>query len=673
MEHYHCVQLRDFNFYKLINKKRDTHLPTLKKEIRDAIVSQAINEIQFARTYKQGKIRNWQKNENMYYGRKEQTDDARANVDLGRMQEFVHTLLSKIDNPLVFKFTKRKSSQLRRVERLNSLRTYDSQRDDWDIKDIVGKKQGVIYGRAVYSYYADSHEGYKPHLSNIDVYDFLIDPSAGGIDIELARFMGDYGVILSRQDLRDGVKEGIYLRTETNNLLGGEYGNAVEFTQEETNKQNRTYDQNTVTTQKQIQDKDKFKFWRWITTYEGVRYYLVLQEAQGTAVRIQPLKEVCESNLFPYWSWAAFPDLTEFWTPSYCDYVREIFMAQGISINQAIDNSEQINKPQRKVNVGAIENLAELKYKKNGLIKVKAEFDVDKAYQVVSTPAIDTPLKLFAALEGIQEKASGVTAGAKGVADEEGKATIYKGNAVNVADRFGLLNKSYAFGYKRFAKLYEHGVREHLTKKIAIDILGADGVEIQEVSRRDIFHKDDEFGLIVEASNAENLLSEEQNDRKVAFLDKEMAKDPKIRIINVKKGFEIEATIVGFDDETIRELMDSDEFGDAGLMSEADRDIERILDGEKIEPNEAATTAYKQRFVTYMRNNKEHIDVQQFTALANYVLKCEPIITRNMATSLNANVTKMSIMSALQPPEEGGAPANPAETAVPTGAGAPVL
>lgn len=623
-------------------------MPTLTKPTRDEITSQALNEIQFARTYKQGKIKNWQTNENMYYGRKVPNEESRANVDLGRMQEFVHTLLSKIDNPLVFKFTKRKPSQLKRVERLNSLRIYDAQRDDWDMKDIVGKKQGVIYGRAIYSYFADSDKGYTPHLNNIDVYDFLIDPSAGGFDIELARYMGDYGVILSRDDLKEGVKEGIYLRTETNELLGGT-GNAQDLTQEETNKQNRSYDTNTLGSQKQINDKDKFKFWRWITTYDGIRYYLVLNESNSSAIRIQPLNEVLESNLFPYWTWAAFPDLTEFWTPSYCDYVREIFMAQHVSINQAIDNTEQINKPQRKVNVGAFENLADLKYKKNGLIKVKKEFDVDKAYQIVTTPAINTPLLLFQALEGIQEKASGVTAGSKGVADDQGKVAIYKGNEVNVADRFGLLNKSYAFGYKRFARLWERGVREHLTKKIAVDILGVDGVEIEEVSRRDIFRNNEEFGLIVEASNAENLISEAQNERKSNFLTAELNKPPQLRIINPKKGFELQASIAGFDDETIRQLMDSTEFGDEGLMSEADRDIEMLLDGEKVEPNEAANTAYKQRFVTYMRNNKEHINMEQFTALADYLLKVEPIIMRNMTTSLNQNLNKMAIQSATQP------------------------
>src|SRR5437879_296783 len=109
----------------------------ISKDKRDKIVAQALQELIFARRYKQGKVANWQKNEDLYYGKKTAPQESRANVDLGRMQEFVHTLLSKIDNPLVFKFTKRKESQLKRVARFNALRQTDQQADDWDIKDIA--------------------------------------------------------------------------------------------------------------------------------------------------------------------------------------------------------------------------------------------------------------------------------------------------------------------------------------------------------------------------------------------------------------------------------------------------------------------------------------------------------------------------------------------------------
>lgn len=597
----------------------------IKKEIRDEIVKQALNEIVFARNYKQGKIRNWQKNERMYYGLKEPTDSSRANVDLSGMSEHVETLLSKVDNPLTFKFTKKKNSQTKRVERLNALKAQDANNGFWDLKDIVGKKQCIIYGRAIYSYFADSPKGeYESHLENVDVYDFLIDPSAGGVDIEQAMYMGRYGVVKTRSELKKGVKDGVYLKYETEQLISGA-SNADDTTQEEVNKNPRRRDQNVWTTQTEITGSDKFKFWQWYTTYNGERYYLLLSENGCRAVRVEKLKDIFASNMFPFWTYAYIPDLTEFWTPSPCDKVRELIMAQAVSINQALDNAEQINKPMRVVSVGAVEDFASLKYRKDGIVKVKADIDVNRAYQTIPTPSINTPLQVYDRLDIIKQTASGVTAGAKGVSEED-KVAVYEGNQMNVADRFGLFNKSYSFGYKRFAKLYELGVREHLTKKKAIDVLGPDGIDIEYIGKRDIFRKDDDFGVLVEASNAEMQISESTRQRKVAFLTQE-AINPNI---NPKKATEMRLQIAGFNEEEIRQLMDTSEFGNAELMAEADRDIEAILDGKTIKPNKAATTAYKQRFVDYMVDHEEDFDMDTLMRFDAYMQSIEPFIIENM-------------------------------------------
>lgn len=666
-------------------------MPTIKYETREKIIAQALEEIAFARTNKQGKMRTWKPNEALYYSNSNKNqpsatgliynspekDASRANVDLGQMAAFVHTALSKIDSPMTFKFVKRKLAQLQRVAQLNALRVADSNKDDWEIKDIVGKKQALIYGRAIFSYFADSEQGYKAHLDNVDVHDFLVDPSAGGIDLERAMYLGDYGVVKTRAELKQGVKEGVYLRTETNTLLEGD-GNSTEDTQEEMNKKSRTRDQNVWNTTKEIGNKDKFKFWRWGTTFEGQRYYLLLAERGATAVEITPIEEKFESGLWWYWTYAAFLDLTEFWTPSCCDYVRQVFLAQAKSINQMLDNAEQINKPQRKVNVGAIENMAELKYRPDGLIKVKANFNINDAYQIVSVPSINTPIEVFRLLDGIQEKASGITASEQGSApnNSQTKVAIYKGNQENSADRFGLLNRSYSFGYRRFAKLYEWGVREHLVKKVAVDILGPDGVEMKEISRRDIFRKDEEFNVMVEASNAETQLSEMEKAAKLNFLAAQSAiptapGTPPIQ--NPQKAYEMQASIAGFTPEEIRELLDTSNYGEAQIMSEAERDIERLLDGEKVEPNEKADTAYKSRFVDYMQSNKENINMEQFTTLANYVLLLDPIIIRNMVSRANDELVKMQAaqMAAMmaQPPAQAPAGAVPSNNAgVPSGA-----
>ena len=243
------------------------------------------------------------------------------------------------------------------------------------------------------------------------------------------------------------------------------------------------------------------------------------------------------------------------------------------------------------------------------------------------------------------------------------KVGIYKGNEENSADRFGLFNRSYSFGYKRFARLYEWGVKEHLIKKIAIDILGPSGVEVKEVSRRDIFRKDESFNLMVDASNAEVALSDHEKETKIAFLTAQMASPVQVDgtpIQNNKKAYEIMAGIAGFDADTIRELQDISEYGDSNIMSEAERDIERLLDDEKFMPNQAANTAYKQRIVDYMTDNQENISDNQFISIANYVLALDPVIERNMVRQANDLLFQQKMKMLLQQPQEQGQmPAQP--------------
>lgn len=599
------------------------------QEIRD----QSLKELIFARTYKQGKVKNWQLNENLYYGKKISTTESRANVDLGRMQEFVNTLLSKINEPLVFKFTKRKDSQLKRVQLLNSLAQLDRERDNWDLKDLTAKKQCILYGRAIYSYTAsDLEKIYTPSLQNIDVYDFLIDPGAGGIDIERARYLGWYGVVKTRQELKEGIKSGEYIKEETTNLLEG-VGNNTEKPQQENDKRVRTQAQGTTSTDKELQDNDKFKFWAWITTYKGERYYTLLN-TNGRTVKITPLKEIFESGLYPIVTYAALPDLTEFWTPAPADQVREVFMAQNVSINQMLDNAEAINKPQKVVNIGALEDLSQLKYRRDGLIYTKGDYDANKVVQTLNVPSINTPIQVFQVLEGIHEKASGITAGTKGVEDTVGRLGIYQGNQIAAADRFKLFNKSYSFGTLRFAKLWEYGVRENLLKREAVELVGPNGVEVEKVRRTDLFKKNDDYGVLVEASNQETLVTLQEMQEKLKFLASQ-AQNP---IINPKKSVEIQAKVAGFTPEDIRELLDTSEFGNSELMSEADRDMESLLAGDDIKPNKWANNAYKQRMVDYLKDHEEDIDMEQFTRIATYIRSLDAVIMGNEVRAFNAGV-----------------------------------
>lgn len=627
----------------------------VSKKIRDALVVQAKKEIDFARVYKQGMIWRWQKNEDMYYARKmasvgtqdEQQShtrkpqpEARANVELGKMQSFVHTYLSKIRAPLYFEYKKGSMADLKRATLLNALKEKDANQGDWNYKDLMGKKQDIIYGRAIFAYYADSLKGYKSHLENIDVYDFLVDPSGGGYDLDKAMYLGRFGVRKTKSELRKGITNGEYLTTETRILINGT-GDPQLTTQEETNKQNR-YSYVGSPANRQINDPDLYKLWEWYTTYDGQRYYMLYSEDFGTAIRVELLSDLFKINddlddaMWPIWSYACFPDLTEFWTPSYCDYVREIFMGQSTNINQMLDNAERINKPQRAVDVNAIENLADLVYKRNGLIRMKSGVDINKAFMIVQTTPINTPMLVYDKLEAIAQLESGVTAGVKGNAQED-KVAIYEGNQATSADRFALTSDTVTQGYKRFARLYLNGTDDHLTKKVAVKILGPRGMEKTVwIGKRDI-KPQAEYDVMIKSSQAEAQADVIDKKNKMNFLNGYKANP----IVNQKALFETGAEIVGFNYDEIREFLDLSEYGDSELISEAERDIEDLINGKIIEPNERANTVYASHILDYMRDHKEDMDQDTFLLFTDYMQRVEPIIVRNMGTQFQNKLSSV--------------------------------
>lgn len=596
----------------------------IKKQIREELKIQVGREITTARWYKQNRVTSWHKNENLLYEseRFKKEYDTRSQVALNKMNGYLHTIMSKIDNPLVFKYAHRNPADIKKVKKINALRELDAERDNWDFKDLLGKEQGIFYGRAIYNYFADSEDGYSPHLSNIDVYDFLIDPNAGGLDIEKARYLGHYNTLYDRTELEAGVRSGKFLREETNSLL--EAGSTADVNnQEDVNKDNNRFMKYRSFLNEQNQtNQDMFKFWSWFTTYKGERYYVLYAEQGDTIIRCEKLKDLAPSGKYPYWSWACFPQLTEFWSQSYADLARDIFMAQSMTINQMMDNADRINNPQRIIDTSTLVDEQELKFKKRGFIRFRGA-DARAVMQTVEVPTLDAPLSVYDTLETIVQLQTGVTGAVQGIAEED-KVGIYEGNQAATSDRFNLLNKSYSNGYKKFAQLYLEGLEQHLTKKVAIKLLGPDGVEADEITKDDLKTIGD-IDMLVEATNTETNNNLEQKKNKIAFLSKYLG----VQFVNPKAVFEIEAEINGFNKDDTKRLLDLENITDTDVVSEAYRDIEDLITGKEVKPNDIADVTYANILYDYMRDKKENLKSKQFFALADYFESILPIVTRN--------------------------------------------
>jgi hypothetical protein len=114
---------------------------------------------------------------------------------------------------------------------------------------------------------------------------------------------------------------------------------------------------------------------------------------------------------------------------------------------------------------------------------------------------------------------------------------------------------------------------------------------------------------------------------------------------------------VNFKDDEIKELLETSEFGDAMMMSEASRDIEAVLDGELPRPNRGATLAYKQRFVDYMNDHEDDMTHEQFMQLAAYIQSCEPFVMANTVRAINAKAANQALETPTPTPN--GAPPAP--------------
>lgn len=424
-------------------------MATIKPNIRDEIATLSLSQIDFCREKKEIKRTNWYKNEDLYYSKKINLSTERANVNLNEAQSFVQTFLSKINTPFNWRYIKGDEADLEAAKIMNAIREKDAKLGNWNYKAMLARTQLVIYGRYIFEYHADSIDNkYKSHLSNVDVYQFLIDPSCGGDDIEKAWFMGRGGIIKTRKQIEEGVRKGIYLRKEAEELLSGD-GQDQE-TKEDEDTRNRYITM--INGDRVMHSKDNYNFFEWYTTYNGERYYCLISE-YGKMLKCCLLTDIFPTGKYPFWTVAAYPDLTEFWTPSPLDGVREAIMAKSVAINQMLDNAEAINRPMRAFDVGAVENPALLKFRKDGLIPVKTGFDVQKAIQTLPVIPLNTSIEVYDKLDIIIATQSGVTNGARGNASED-KVGIYEGNQANAADRFALVQESEANGQKRFAELY---------------------------------------------------------------------------------------------------------------------------------------------------------------------------------------------------------------------------
>lgn len=596
------------------------------------IVRQCKQEFDNAMQYKQGRISDWQANENLYYGRTKKPLKGRFNVPLPVMSGFIDTLLSKIDEPPILKYRPASEADFRATQKVQAFWDSESKREDndFDSKDIDGKKLACFYGRAIFKTFAESDPKFKFYMIVTDPYDFYVDPVGGG-NLEQARYMGEDNVYKSKSQLKAGADSGLYEAKYVEQLINGIAPNTIRVDQDQqNNKANRFSALGLSNSMYNFQGEGMMRFIESGTIIEGVRYYVLWNYETGVPIRCLPLKEVFESELWWWVSWATNRDPFNFWSKSPADDIRPIAEAMKILANQELDNRQKNNWGQRAFDPDIFENPAELEYKPDGLVSVKAGSsriqEISRGIYEFKTPQLDGTINLVNWLDNFAGQKTGITADTQGQS-EQSKVGIYEGNIQQVADRLGLYNKSYVKCHAAIGRRFVWGTHEHLNTKQAVKMIGENGVEWDYLKGREV---NPDMDINVESSGSELQLNEAMKVQKANALEK--LSNP-LFAQSVNKKWLIEQILLtgGYSDEEVRVAQDIENNGNREVLARASEAIEDIVKNPKKMPKlfRGATTGFQSKIVNFAMDNTDG-NLPLFNALMDYAMSHSQIVADNV-------------------------------------------
>lgn len=600
----------------------------------EELIKQVETEYQNSLDFRKPRIASWHANEDMLYGKKPTTLSKRSNINLWLMHGYVYTFLSKIKNPPNLSFGPTEDADTRKAKKITALFDLETSatKENWKFKDLLGKKSGMASGRVIDKVITEYP--YKHRRQRIDHYDFLIDPLAGGLFIEQARFLGQDNIFKSKSQLQNNED---YNQTEVEKLITAYTETGTTDVYNKYKEQENRFAVLGMMPEQYLSAKDGvYKFLEWYTTLNGVRYYVLCNLEKRVIIRRCPLEEIfsiyekkAENPLWPFESWAYFPDEFNFWSIAPMDVVRENFQTRNVIMNQAIDNNEDKNKPSISYDPDTYKQPSLLERTRSGrLIPTASGKDPKNGLFIHPVNSIFDPIKLSEALEDVASKVTGVTPAGQGLESGDQKVGIYYGNQAEVADRMSLFELSYNNFNIGLALRYINGLRDKMEEPIAVKMIGEKGAEWDKVMKEDL----GEYDIIITGGITEARNDEIEKKAKLEYLSS-VKGDP---LVNQKWLNEQQLSLIGFDQMEVKRALTQEEI-DAEDLSEASQDIQKLLNGEKLIPNRKATTAYMQKILDFYQ--KTDLNQVQEARFRKYLDSVQDIVIKNMVRQayLDAN------------------------------------
>jgi len=543
----------------------------------------------------------------LYNTKKMESVGNRVNIPFPVMAGHIDEIFSKIDNAPSLNFKLPGHDIL--AEKVSAAWEQEktSMKAAWNRKDRVEKMNELLCGRGVCKIYASSVGGkYKSHYDLVDFYNFVADPLRGNLNE--GQYHGETDIYRTEAYLKTMAEKGVYDKTQVNKLLSCKDENP-EYSKEIGDlKIARVESMQIDATKGSYAGQAGYFLTEWVMNYQDKLYYLVFDATKGVWIRAEELKEVFESGVTPFVSWAAHYDEYSFWTKGEGDDIYPVSEAIKLILNNALENERRRTRPMRIVEAGSLVDINELQdYVPDNVILRRKNKNADIV--TVETPEITTSINLVEYLDSFMR--SKTAAVGTGTEETDAKVGIYYGKLQVSADRIGIINKAYNESYAEKGYRFFWGLKEHLKEAKQVEMLGKNGVKLKDLEKIEFSDVADVDDVIVTGGGQEQELNALKDKQQSEALTSLTANKNYSAMMNAQWVIKTTLKKSGFNDDEVERALDQNGTVNDTLMKEADEAIAMILEGKLPKLNRGANTMFMQRIYDFIVDNLDYVEVDE--------------------------------------------------------------
>jgi hypothetical protein len=602
----------------------------LTADIAQEIERTCSTALKTSQDYKQPKMNLIAESEDLYFGLVPKQLKNPFNESFPFMSGFVDHYVSKIDDPPKITFSPGEEADFKAAQKITAafekIVNSPLPHAKWAYKDRAAKTFAIFSGRGINRIFSERVPKFQVNYGAVDYYDFHCEPGGGGM-LENHLFCGEESLYFTKEQLLQGAQEGFYDRDQVHQL--------VSRTNESDMKDNSSHQENSANRHRAFgldpqshnyTGQPTYKLTQFQLTYKGVRWLCLWDDLSHVWIRVKPLREITNSDLFTYTSWATNENAKFFWSKAPCDDARPIGKYINKALNQELYNREKINRGQRAYDPHMFHDVEALgDWRPDGLIPVDTKNQTKPIREGIYTfevAGLNGTLDLVTYLDNFSGQKTGSTPGSQGAADKDKKVGIFFGELQQIDEFIGTKNKSYREAWEetgiRFVNMLDMDLEDD---ELEIQLMGAKGTEWSTLSKKDLKTNRD-LDIIISGGADEEQESEVRNAKKSEALKN--VKTPNPRWVD-----EEQLKISGYTEEELKEAFALSPENQE-LMAEAAQAIEEIQKGREVKLNRGATDNFMQKIIDFAMDHDD-LDDETFDRLIAYAEAHTEIAARNVA------------------------------------------